>query len=61
MILNTNHNFSPTHRGLVGLRGAGVARVGLGKDGDVHRDGAVVIVDTADEEHPAEHHESETD
>ena len=35
--------------------------VGLGQDGDVHRDGAVVVVDPADEEDPAEHDESETD
>ena len=32
--------------------------VGLGQHGDVHRDGAVVIVDPADEEDATEDHKS---
>ena len=49
-----------THRGVVGLLGARVVAVWLGEDGNVHRDGAVVVVDPADEEHAPQHHESET-
>ena len=50
--------FLGTYCGVVRLRHARVVTVGLGQHGDVHRDGAVVIVDSADEEDAAEDDES---